>query len=42
MPTPILPDPARLVEGLELLAHLIRSDGFAWNGAPDAYAAVAR
>ena len=30
----------RLVEGLELLAHLIHPDRFAWNGARDAYAAV--
>jgi iron complex transport system substrate-binding protein len=30
----------RLVEGLELMAHLIHPDRFAWNGAPDAYAAV--
>jgi len=31
----------RLVEGVELLAHLIHPDRFAWNGAPGAYA-VAR
>jgi iron complex transport system substrate-binding protein len=30
----------RLVEGMELLAHLIHPDRFAWSGAPDAYAAV--
>jgi iron complex transport system substrate-binding protein len=30
----------RLVEGMELLAHLIHPDHFAWNGASDAYAAV--
>jgi len=32
----------RLVEGMELLAHLIHPDRFAWNGPPDAYAAVTR
>jgi hypothetical protein len=30
----------RLVEGMESLAHLIHPGRFAWNGAPDAYAAV--
>jgi hypothetical protein len=30
----------RLVEGIELLAHLIHPDRFAWKGATDAYAVV--
>jgi iron complex transport system substrate-binding protein len=30
----------RLVEGIELLAHLIHPDHFAWNGASDAYGLV--
>jgi iron complex transport system substrate-binding protein len=30
----------RLVEGVELLAHLIHPAHFLWNGAPDAYAVV--
>jgi iron complex transport system substrate-binding protein len=30
----------RLVDGVELLAHLVHPDHFAWNGADDAYRLV--
>jgi iron complex transport system substrate-binding protein len=30
----------RLVEGVQLLAHLIHPDRFAWDGPPDAYGLV--